>query len=91
MHKEKLLKVLVSPHLSEKSAGQYIFKVAKTANKKTIKAAVEQLFQVKVKGVNVLNAKGIAITRFGRPQGRQASWKKGYVTLEAGEQINIGA
>ena len=57
MRKEKLLKVLLAPHLSEKAAGQYIFKVARSANKHDIKAAVEELFQVTVKSVNVLNMK----------------------------------
>ena len=54
MRQEKLLKVLLAPHLSEKTAaiaGQYVFKVATTANKYDVKSAVEQLFQVTVKAV----------------------------------------
>ena len=89
MNKEKQLKILLSPHLSEKSAGQYIFEVAKSATKTDIKVAVEKLFQVTVKSVNVLNVKGATARKFGRAAGRQASWKKAYVVLNEGQQINI--
>ena len=89
MKKEALLKILLSPHLSEKSKGQYIFKVAKCATKHDIKAAVEQLFQVTVNAVNVLNVKGAAATKFGRKMGRYESWKKAYVVLTPGQEINI--
>lgn len=89
MNKEKQLKILLSPHLSEKSAGQYIFEVAKYANKLDIKAAVEKLFNVTVKSVNVLNLKGATARKFGRAAGRQASWKKAYVVLNEGQQITI--
>ncbi len=91
MKNEKLLKILLSPHMSEKSAGQYVFKVAKCADKISIKSAVQFLFQVKVKAVNVVNVKGATVSKFGKSKGRRASWKKAYVTLHAGEQINIGA
>ena len=90
-NKEKLLKVLLSPHISEKSSGQYIFRVIKNANKRDVKKAIQHIFQVKVKAVNIVNVKGEMMVRFGRPKSRRSSWKKAYVTLHAGEQINIGA
>lgn len=89
MKKEKLLKILQAPHLSEKAAGQYIFKVAKCANKKDIKCAVETLFQVAVKSVNVVNVKKSRTNDIARTLGRQASWKKAYVMLQAGQEINL--
>ena len=87
--KEKLLKILLAPHLSEKAASQYVFQVVKTAHKKEIKEAVEQLFQVTVKAVNIVNVKGETASKFGRAVGQRASWKKAYITLAAGQQINI--
>lgn len=97
MKKEKLLKILLSPHMTEKAskAGgdsncpQYVFKVANCANKIEIKSAVEALFNVKVKAVNVLRKKGAATTRFGRSIGQQGTWKKAYVVLQPGQEINI--
>ena len=92
MRKEKLLKVLLAPHVSEKaasSASQYVFKVARTANKHEIKNAVEQLFQVNVKDVNVTNVKGAATIKQGRSVGRRSTWKKAYIVLQAGQEINI--
>jgi large subunit ribosomal protein L23 len=89
MRQEKLLKVLLAPHLSEKSAGQYIFKVARSANKHDIKAAVEALFKVNVKSVNVVNMKEARTNDIVRTIGRQSVWKKAYVVLQAGEQINL--
>lgn len=90
--KEKLLKILLSPHLSEKTArtaDQHVFHVVKSANKIDVKAAVEALFNVKVKAVNVVNIKGAAINKSGRIKGRAASWKKAYVLLQPGQQINL--
>jgi len=92
MRQEKLLKVLLAPHISEKTstiAGQYVFKVATTATKYDVKLAVEQLFQVKVTAVNMLRMKGSAVTKQGRTAGRYASWKKAYVVLQPGQVINI--
>jgi len=95
MRKEELLSVLQSPLSSEKasvSAGacpQYAFKVSMSANKHDIKKAVEQLFNVSVKSVNVLRKKGTVAAKFGRSVGRYGSWKKAYVVLEAGQEINF--
>ena len=87
MRKEKLLKVLLAPHLSEKAAGQYIFKVANCANKHDIKSAVEELFKVTVKSVNVVNMKKARANGIARTIGRQSTTKKAYVMLQAGQQI----
>lgn len=92
MRKEKLLKVLRAPHLSEKAAstaGQYVFEVAKCANKQTIKAAVEELFKVDVKSVNVVRIKGTKTSKMGRTSGQHSSWKKAYVVLQDGQQLNL--
>jgi large subunit ribosomal protein L23 len=88
------MKVLLAPHISEKSSmvaeqgNQVVFRVAKDASKPEIKAAVEQLFEVKVDSVRVLNNKG-KTKRFGQRMGRRSDWKKAYVKLEAGQDINF--
>lgn len=94
MNQERLLKILLAPHVSEKSnrvAEQYnqvVFKVARDATKPEIKGAVELLFNVKVKGVTVANVKGKR-KRFGAIYGRRSDWKKAYVCLEAGHEIDF--
>jgi len=94
MNQERLLKVLLAPHLSEKSNrlteryNQVAFKVTRDATKPEIKDAVELLFKVKVKGVTVLNVKGKR-KRFGALSGRRSDWKKAYVSLEAGHKIDF--
>jgi large subunit ribosomal protein L23 len=93
MNQERLLKVLLAPHISEKSAAaeknnQLAFKVVRDATKPEIKNAVELLFSVKVKAVTVMNVKGKR-KRFGAIRGRRSDWKKAYVTLEAGQHIGF--
>ncbi len=94
MSKERLMKVLLAPHVSEKSAiaadtnRQFVFRVLPDANKAEIKDAVELLFEVKVDRVQVSNVKGKQ-KRFGQIQGRRASWKKAYVTLQEGHDIEF--
>ena len=94
MNQEKLLQVLISPHLSEKStlaadtAGQHVFRVAVDADKREIKKAVEMLFDVKVARVQVLNCKGKR-KRFGQRMGRRADWKKAVVRLAPGHDIDL--
>ena len=80
MNQERIFKVLVGPHVSEKSAivadhgNQVVFKVARDANKREVKAAVQQLFKVQVEDVRVVNVKGkTKRTRHG--VGRQSDWK----------------
>ncbi len=94
MNQERLYTVLRGPHISEKStviadgAGQVVFQVAPDANKREIKAAVEKLFDVQVKGVRTVNAKGKR-KRFGMIRGRRRDWKKAYVTLAEGQDIDF--
>ncbi len=91
---ERLLKVLLSPIVSEKSARiadrnrQFAFKVLPDATKPEIKAAVEMLFNVDVTGVQVANVKG-KVKRFGQTVGRRSNWKKAYVTLAEGQDIDF--
>ena len=94
---ERLLKTIIRPHVSDKtytlsdSNSTIVFEVATFANKYDIKDAVEKLFDVKVESVNVLNVKGKA-RRFGRTEGKTKAWKKAYVTLAEGHDINfVGA
>ena len=93
--KERLINILVAPHVSEKSsrvaeqAGQYVFRVRTDATKPEIKAAVEFMFDVKVRSVNVANQLGKG-KRFGRLQGRRSDWKKAYVRLQSGQVIELG-
>ena len=94
MNEERLLKILLAPHMSEKSNrlterhNQVAFKVTRDATKPEIKDAVELLFKVKVTGVTVLNVKGKR-KRFGALTGRRSDWKKAYVSLEAGHEIDF--
>ena len=88
--------VLLAPTVSEKSTfvgdknNQVVFRVADNATKPEIKAAVELLFKVKVKGVQVSNVKGKE-KKTGRIMGRRRNWKKAYVCLAQGQEINFQA
>jgi large subunit ribosomal protein L23 len=86
-----LLKPLVSEKttLSKEFANQVVFYVHPKANKIEIKKAVEQAFDVKVDGVNVVRKRPSVRTRFGRPVGKQSGHKKAYVTLAPGEKIEF--
>jgi large subunit ribosomal protein L23 len=94
--KEQLMNVLIAPHVTEKTAtamqnnNQYTFRVKKNATKTDIKAAVELMFEVKVKGVQVVNEPGKA-RRFGKVTGRTQDWKKAYVSLVQGQSIDYEA
>ncbi len=93
---EQLMNVLLAPVVSEKSTRvadkdrQYVFRVADQATKPEIKAAVELLFKTKVDSVTVSRVKGKQ-KRFGRYMGRRSNWKKAYVRLAAGQEINFAA
>lgn len=93
---DQLMNVVLAPIVSEKSTmvaekhEQVVFRVADAATKPEIKAAVELLFKVKVESVQVLSVKGKE-KRFGRHMGKRRSWKKAYVCLAAGQEINFGA
>ncbi|MEE4244621.1 MAG: 50S ribosomal protein L23 [Kangiellaceae bacterium] len=93
MNQERLAKVLLAPHISEKATisaenGQFVFKVAKDANKLEIKKAVEAMFEVDVDSVRVLNVKG-KTKRVGMMTGRRKNWKKAYVSLKEGQDIDF--
>ena len=91
MNQEQLLTILRAPHVSEKAMSsdrQYVFKVAQTATKKAVKLAVQQLFNVVVQDVQILNVKGKP-RRFGQIQGRRKNWKKAYVRLAEGSEIEM--
>ncbi len=94
MNQERIFKVLLGPHISEKATvvgeehNQVVFKVAKDATKPEIKKAVEQLFDVSVKAVRTVVVKGkTKRTRFG--MGHRSDWKKAYVSLEQGQEIDF--
>lgn len=94
MNKERIFQVLVAPHISEKTTdvgdkhNQYVFHVAPDANKFEVRKAVESLFDVKVQSVQTLNVKG-KTKNFGRQQGKRSGWKKAYVSLAAGHEIDF--
>jgi large subunit ribosomal protein L23 len=96
MKEERLLQVILAPVVSEKATmladkrEQVIFRVAPTATKPEIKAAVELLFKVQVKAVNVLNVKG-KNKRFGRFNGSRSGWKKAFVCLQPGQELNFAS
>jgi large subunit ribosomal protein L23 len=93
---ERLLQVILAPVISEKATmladkrEQVIFRVATTATKPEVKAAVELLFKVQVKAVNLLNVKG-KTKRFGRFNGSRSGWKKAFVCLQPGQELNFAA
>jgi large subunit ribosomal protein L23 len=94
MNKERILDILKSPHISEKATvvserdNQFVFKVAVDATKLEIKRAVESLFEVEVDSVKTLNVKG-KTKRHGAQIGRRVNWKKAYVSLKEGQDINF--
>jgi large subunit ribosomal protein L23 len=97
MNQNRLLQVLLSPHVSEKSAlaadagNQYVFRVAVDASKPEIRKAVETAFDVKVDAVRVVNVKGKS-KRFGTRMGKRSDWRKAYVRLMPGQDIEfVGA
>jgi len=94
MNQERLMQVILAPVVSEKSTmvseknQQVVFRVAGDATKPEIKAAVELLFNVKVEGVSTVNVKG-KVKRFGRTFGRRKDWKKAYVSLVQGQELDL--
>ena len=86
--------VILEPVVTEKTArrsevkNEVAFKVAKNANKIEIRNAVEELFNVSVRGVRTISMQG-KVKRLGRFEGRRASWKKAIVTLKEGDTIEF--
>jgi large subunit ribosomal protein L23 len=91
---ERLINLLVAPHVSEKAAragekhNQYVFRVCRDATKPEIRKAVELMFSVEVEAVQVVNVGG-KNKRFGAMMGRRSDWKKAYVSLKAGQTIDL--
>ena len=95
MNQERILTIIYGPHISEKTSiiseknNQVTFKVANDATKPEIKEAIESLFDVQVKDVQVLNVKG-KTKRTARGKIRSRSdWKKAYIRLEQGHEIDF--
>ena len=90
----RLMQVLIAPIVSEKATmvadktNAVTFKVLQNATKPEIKAAVELMFKVEVKGVSVVNIKGKA-KRFGKSNGRRDNIRKAYVMLKPGQELNL--
>ncbi len=94
MNFERLHQIILAPVISEKATrvaekrNQAVFKVVRDAQKPEIKEAVEKLFSVKVTNVSTLNVKG-KTKRFGQTVGKRSDWKKAYVTLAEGQEIDF--
>lgn len=94
MNRERMMNILLSPHVSEKTTitaeknNQVVFKVVPDANKQEIRRAVEALFDVKIESVRTVNMKG-KVRNFRQKPGRRKDWKKAYVSLAAGQDLNF--
>ena len=94
MNQERLYQIIRRPVISEKTTiaadknQQIVFEVLEDANKSEIREAVETLFEVKVKQVQVVNVRG-KVKRFGRTPGQRSNWKKAYVRLQEGHDIDF--
>ncbi len=95
-NEERLLNILMAPQISEKATfvaeknEQVIFRVVSDATKPEVKAAVEKLFKVTVESVQIAVVKGKQ-KRFGKFSGRRSDWKKAYVCLAPGQEINFAS
>ena len=94
MNEARIMDILRAPVVSEKAAlaaenaNQYVFRVATDASKQEIKKAVEKMFDVTVEQVRVLNVKG-KTKRFGARLGKRSDWRKAYVRLAEGQEIEM--
>ena len=87
--------ILHSPHISEKASiasegGSYVFKVSKKSNKFLIKEAIEKLYGVDVRRVNIVNVRP-KFRRLGMHEGEKSGYKKAIVTLTKGQTIDTGS
>jgi len=93
---DRLLQIILAPQITEKATTiadqhqQIAFKVRTDATKPEIKAAVEMMFKVEVEKVAVINVKG-KTKRAGRTMGKRSDWKKAYVSLKPGQEIDFAA
>lgn len=91
---ERLMSVLLGPHVSEKASRiaekhqQVVFRVRRDADKNEVRQAVEKMFEVKVADVQIVNVHGKQ-KRFGAKLGWRSDWKKAYVRLAPGSEINL--
>lgn len=94
MNDQRLYQVLLAPHVSEKTAtaaemeGRHTFRVARDATKLEVRKAVEQIFDVNVRGVQIVNVPG-KTKRFGSKEGKRSDWKKAIVRLAEGQDIDF--
>lgn len=94
MNQERLLKIVLSPHVSEKTTigaeknNEYVFQVIADATKPEVKDAIEFLFNVKVKAVRILNVRPKQ-KLFRGFQGKRKGWKKAYITLQPDQKLDI--
>ena len=92
---DKSIQSVLSPHVTEKATmvadklNQVIFKVRKDATKMQVKEAIETMFKVDVKAVNLLNVKGKTKRASRNSMGKRADWKKAYVSVQTGQEINF--
>ena len=96
MNQERVFKVLIGPHVSEKATvladgkSQFVFKVATDATKLEIKRAIESLFSVNVAAVNTVNVLG-KTKRTARGLGKRNDWKKAYIALQPGQDLDFAS
>ena len=93
MNQERLLKVILSPHISEKATiiaenNEYVFQVIDNATKPEVKDAIELLFNTKVKSVRIMNVRPKK-KMFRGMEGKRKGWKKAYITLQADQKLDI--
>ncbi|MFK7996894.1 MAG: 50S ribosomal protein L23 [Granulosicoccus sp.] len=94
MNDQRLYQVLLAPHVSEKTAiaaemeGRHTFRIANDASKLEVRKAVEKLFEVDVKSVQIINVRG-KTKRFGAAEGKRSDWKKAIVRLAEGQDIDF--
>jgi len=94
MNDKRLHEVLIRPHVSEKTAmsaelqGRHAFRVAKNATKIEVRQAVQKLFDVDVKSVQIVNVRG-KTKRFGQVEGKRSDWRKAIVRLAEGQDLDF--
>ena len=94
MNLERITKIILGPVVAEKASrvaesnNQVVLKVLPDANKSEIKQAVEKMFDVKVESVTTMNVKG-KVKRTGRIMGKRSDWRRAYVTLVEGADLNF--
>lgn len=94
MNQERLLKIIVSQHISEKATikaeknNEYVFQILENATKPEVKDAIEFLFNTKVKSVRIVNVRPKK-KLFRGVEGKRKGWKKAYVTLQADQKLDV--